>query len=189
MEQNKYPVTILVSDQLEEVKNDLTYSCHTRKIPFWLVLSDNVPTVILFTLGFIITFQLSTTGAIIYGSYTIFSVVWFWARICTFCHHYNTLACPCGYGVISSKLFKKRTDISFKKVFKRNIWIVFPNWFIPLAIAIYLMTIRYTKEMLVLTISFSLIGFVIIPTISKFVGCKNCEIKENCPWMTINKKD
>lgn len=189
MKQDKYPITKLESDQLKELKNDLTYPCHTRKIPLWLVLLDNVPTIILFTLGFVIIYQLSTIGAIIFGFYALFSVVWFWAKICPFCHHYNTLACPCGYGAISSKLFKKRIDKSFKKVFKRNIWIVFPNWFIPLMIAIYLITTQFSKEILALAISFSLIGFVIIPIISKLVGCKNCEIKEDCPWMAINKKD
>jgi hypothetical protein len=36
-------------------------------------------------------------------------------------------------------------------------------------------------------IIFSITGFVIIPLISKLAGCKNCEIKEDCPWMTKNK--
>jgi hypothetical protein len=117
----------------------------------------------------------------------MFSVVWFWAKICPYCHHYDTLACPCGYGAISSKLFKKGTGKSFIKVFRRNIGIQFPNWFVPLAFAIYLISTGYTKEILVLTVSFVLTGFVIIPVISKLVGCKNCEIKEDCPWMTINR--
>jgi hypothetical protein len=42
---------------------------------------------------------------------------------------------------------------------------------------------------LYLTISFVVIGFIIIPVISKQVGCKNCEIKEDCPWMTGSKKE
>jgi hypothetical protein len=58
-----------------------------------------------------------------------------------------------------------------------------------LAFAVYLISSSYTKEILVLSIFFVLIGFVIIPVISKLVGCKNCEIKEDCPWMTINKKE
>jgi hypothetical protein len=86
-------------------------------------------------------------------------------------------------------LFKRGTEKSFKRVFKRNIWIVVPNWFIPFIIAIYLLITQYTIDILIFAISFSLIGFVIIPVISKQVGCKNCEIKEDCPWMTGNKKD
>jgi hypothetical protein len=187
MKQDKDPITELKADPLKEVENDLTYPCHTRKIPLWLVLLDNIPTIILFALGFVIIYQISTIGAIFFGFYALFSIVWFWAKICPFCHHYNTLACPCGYGAISSKLFKKRDDKSFKKVFKQNIGIVFPNWFIPFGIAVYLLVIRFSKEILILTIAFSLIGFIVIPLISKLVACKNCEIKEDCPWMTIRK--
>lgn len=163
--------------------------CHSRKIPIWLILLDNIPTLLLFLLGFLIIYQVSLTGAVAFGAYALFSVVWFWAKICPYCHHYDTLACPCGYGAISPKLFKRGTEKSFKRVFKRNIWIVVPNWFIPFTIAIYLLITKYTAEILILTISFSLVGFVIIPVISKLVGCKNCEIKEDCPWMAINKKD
>ena len=191
MENDKNSAIKPESDQLMEMKNDLESPCSKRRIPLWLVFLDNIPTLILFVLGALIVYQVSAIGAVVFFVYALFSVVYFWARICPFCHHYNTFACPCGYGAISAKLFKKRQDKSFKKVFRQNIGIVFPNWFIPLAIAIYLLITRYTIEILILTIAFSLIGFVIIPLISRFVGCKNCEIKEDCPWMKINiqKKD
>ena len=166
-----------------------TVPCHSRKIPLRLVLLDNIPTLLLFLLGFLIIYKVSLTGAIVFGTYALFSVVWFWAKICPYCHHYDTSACPCGYGVISAKIFKRRDSKQFKKVFRRNIVIQFPNWFIPFAIDIYLLITKYSTEILLLTISFSLIGFVIIPVISKQVGCKNCEIKEDCPWMTVGKKD
>jgi hypothetical protein len=168
---------------------EFTIPCHSREIPKWLVLLDNVPTVILFILGFLIINKISTIIALIFVSYALFSVVWFWARICPYCHHYNSMACPCGYGVISSRFFNKGTGKSFKKVFRRNIGIQFPNWFVPLGFAIYLISSSFTTEILVLTIFFVLIGFVIIPLVSKLVGCKNCEIKEDCPWMTIAKKE
>jgi len=166
---------------------DLTPPCHSMQIPVWLVLLDNIPTLILFTLGILIINELSTISAIVFGFYALFSVVWFWAKICPYCHHYNTLTCPCGYGVISSRFFKMGTGKSFKKVFRRNIGIQFPNWFVPLAVAIYLIYSDYTQQILVFSIFFVIVGFVIIPLVSKLVGCKNCEIKEDCPWMTINQ--
>ncbi|OFY25906.1 MAG: hypothetical protein A2X01_03875 [Bacteroidetes bacterium GWF2_35_48] len=187
MKNDKYSTTKLESVQLNEIKNVTESPCHKKGIPLWLVLLDNIPTLILFVLGTILVCQISTIGAVIFGAYSLFSVVFFWAKICPFCHHYNTLACPCGYGVISAKLFKKRNDKTFKKVFKQNIGIVFPNWIVPFSIAIYLLVTQYTNELFILTIAFSLIGFVVIPLISKFVGCKNCEIKEDCPWMKVNK--
>jgi hypothetical protein len=166
-----------------------TIPCHSKKIPVWLVLLDNIPTLLLFILGILIISRVSSAGAVAFGAYALFSVVWFWAKICPFCHHYDTLACPCGYGAISAKIFKRRDSRLFRNVFRRNIVIQFPNWFIPFTIAVYLLIAKYTTEILLLTISFSLIGFVIIPVISKQVGCKNCEIKEDCPWMVKNKKD
>jgi hypothetical protein len=173
-------------DPLEDFKKVLESPCHSKEIPLWLVLLDNVPTLVLFVLGAILIGQISVAAAIAFFGYALFSVVYFWARICPFCHHYNTLACPCGYGIISGKLFKRRTDKSFKKVFKNNLGIVFPNWFIPLAVAVYLLITRYSTWVLILTIAFCLIGFVLIPLISKLVGCKNCEIKDDCPWMKGN---
>ena len=190
MNNDKNSAIIPESDKLKELRNDSESPCSKRRIPLWLVFLDNIPTLILFVLGALIIYQVSTIEAGVFFVYALFSVVFFWARICPFCHHYNTLACPCGYGAISAKFFKKRQD-NFKKVFRQNILIVFPNWFIPFAVGIYLLITRYTIEILILTIAFSLIGFVIIPLISRFVGCKNCEIKEDCPWMKINiqKKD
>lgn len=167
--------------------NDIA-PCHTKKIPIWLVMLDNIPTLLLFVLGFIIVYQVSPAGAVVFGLYAVFSVVWFWARICPYCHHFDTYACPCGYGKISGWIFKRKVDKSFRKVFRRNIVVQFPNWFVPLAVAIFLISTNYSKEILYLTISFVLTGFVVIPAISKLVGCRNCEIKEDCPWMTASKK-
>ena len=172
-----------------KINKNNTISCHSRKIPLWLVLLDNIPTLLLFLLGFLIINQVSFTGAIAFGTYAVLSVVWFWARICPYCHHYGTLSCPCGYGAISAKIFKRRDSNLFKKVFRRNIGIQFPNWFVPLAVAIFLISTHYSKGNLYLAISFALIGFIVIPAISKLVGCRNCEIKEDCPWMAVNKKD
>ena len=164
-----------------------TTPCHSKKIPLWLVLLDNIPTIFLFILGFLIINVISTFAAILFIIYAIFSVVWFWTRICPYCHHFGTYACPCGYGIVSSKLFSRKNSSSFRKIFRRNILIVFPNWFVPLAIGIFLLLKQYSVRILVLMIIFSITGFVIIPLISKLAGCKNCEIKEDCPWMTINK--
>lgn len=168
----------------KNVTDSNTVPCHSRKIPLWLVLLDNIPTLLLFLLGFLIIYRVSLAGAIVFAAYALFSIVWFWAKICPYCHHYDTLACPCGYGIISAKIFKKKENRSFRKVFRKNIVIQYPNWFVPFAIAVYLLITDYTSGILLLTISFSLIGFVIIPVISKLVGCKNCEIKEDCPWMS-----
>jgi len=90
--------------------------------------------------------------------------------------------------MVSARIFIRKENKSFRKVFRRNIGIQYPNWFVPLAVAIYLLITSYSKETLYLTISFIIIGFIVIPAISKLVGCKNCEIKEDCPWMACTIK-
>ena len=172
----------------DDINSDNITPCHTRKIPLWLVLLDNIPTLLLLVLGFLIIRQLTLAGAILYGVYAAISIIWFWAFICPYCHHYDTYACPCGYGIISAKLFRKKDDKSFRQVFRRNIIIQYPNWFVPLAVAVYLIITSYSNKILILTIAFAVIGFLVIPVISKLVGCRNCEIKEDCPWMTSRKK-
>lgn len=163
-------------------------NCHTGKIPVWLVLLDNVPTLILFILGFLIINELSLAGAVIYLSYALLSIIWFWAKICPYCHQYDTPACPCGYGKISAILFNRKDTSRFREIFRKNIITQFPNWFVPFGIAIYLLLTKYSEKLLLLTIFFSFTGFVIIPLISKLTGCKNCEIKDDCPWMSASKK-
>lgn len=172
----------------EKIINNNTAPCHSMRIPLWLVLLDNLPTILLLILGFLIIRQLTLTGAVLYGIYAGISIIWFWAKICPYCHHYDTYACPCGYGIISSKIFKRKDGKSFRKVFRNNLGIQYPNWFVPLAVAIYLLITSYTKGILFLTFFFIIVGFIVIPAISKLVGCKNCEIKEDCPWMNNSKK-
>jgi hypothetical protein len=154
-----------------------------KEIPLGLVLLDNIPTISMFILGALIIYPLSHIYSIIYLIYSAASIVWFWARICPFCAHYNTLSCPCGYGIISAKFFKRRTDKEFKKVFKANIITLFPCWIVPLLLGLYLLLYNFSLPTLFYLLLFSITAFLVIPLISKLVGCKNCETKEECPWM------
>jgi hypothetical protein len=72
-------------------QNPTTYNpvpCHSKGIPVWLVMLDNILTLLLFVLGFLIVLQISLLAAIAFGIYTLISVVWFWAKICPYCHFY-----------------------------------------------------------------------------------------------------
>ena len=170
---------------LPNLNGSPTIGCQTKKIPLWLVLLDNVPTLSMFILGAMIISLLSVPGAIVYAAYAAFSIYWFWSKICVYCHHYDSRACPCGYGKVSAKLFDRKSDRSFVKVFKNNLGIVFPNWFVPTGVAAYLLYTQYSQYLLGLSIAFGIIAFAIIPLISKVVGCKSCDIKDDCPWMQM----
>jgi hypothetical protein len=102
--------------------------------------------------------------------------------ICTHCPNYDKSPCPSGYNTISIKLFKKGDPRLFKTMFKRHIGVVFPSWFIPLIVAAYLLSIDIDNTLILLLIAFFIVGFIILPITSRIYGCKNCNIKDKCPW-------
>jgi len=154
-----------------------------KKVTAWIVILDNIPTLIMYFLGALIIYQSSHILALLYCIYSLLSIVCFWARICTYCHYYGKPSCPCGYGIISARLFKKKKGKDFKTVFKKNIPVLFPSWFIPPIWGGYFLIHHYSNKMLFIVILFCLFAFILIPLISKQAGCKNCEIRDNCPWM------
>jgi hypothetical protein len=58
---------------------------------------------------------------------------------------------------------------------------MFPVWLAPLIGGIYLMWAAFSWMALALLAAFCIDGFAVIPAISRFVGCRGCEI-EDCPW-------
>jgi hypothetical protein len=80
-------------------------------------------------------------------------------------------------------LFRSASTPDFRRAFRRYLAVLFPCWFVPLGVGLYLTCSRRRRETLYLTAGFALVGFVIIPAISKLVGCSRCELKDQCPWM------
>jgi len=156
-----------------------------RDVPAWLVAVDNLPTIIMFILGAAVIWLLWWLFAVIYIAYCAISIVLFWAFICPYCHHFNTKACPCGYGAIAPRFFKSKKDKcrDFRKIFRFNIAIMFPCWLVPTIAGIYILATAYSLPALALLACFCVVGFALIPLISIFVGCKNCDVKKDCPWM------
>ncbi|MEN6624795.1 MAG: hypothetical protein ABFD69_01050 [Candidatus Sumerlaeia bacterium] len=155
-----------------------------RVVPAWKIAADNLPVAVMFVIGTALLWPITAAGAIAYFVYCCASIVLFWALICPYCHHYNTRACPCGYGIMSPRFFKPRTGREFKKVFKQNIAIMYPCWIFPFFGGAYRLWADFSRPVLALFILFCVIGFVLIPLFAKLVGCRNCEMKANCPWMT-----
>jgi hypothetical protein len=155
-----------------------------RTVPAWLVLLDNMPTAIMFLLGATLAGIVWWPLALLMLIYDLSSIVMFWAFICRYCQHFGTRACPCGYGVVAAKYFGKKEGGNFRKVFRKNISIMYPCWFIPFGTGIYLLYTQYSSNILMIFVAFVIVGFVIIPAISRFVGCQGCNLKEQCPWMS-----
>lgn len=155
-----------------------------RVVPLWLVLLDNVPTGAMFILGAALVWEVWRPLAIFMLLYDLAAIVLFWRLICRHCRHFGERACPCGYGVVAARYFKRREGGNFRKVFRKNIAVMYPCWFVPFAAGIYLLFVRFSKGTLIIFIAFAVVAFVLIPAISRFVGCKGCELKDQCPWMT-----
>jgi hypothetical protein len=167
-----------------EKQHGIPVDC-SRDVPTWLVLLDNLPTISMFYLGALLLLLVWWPLAFVFFGYCALSIVLFWGLICPYCHHFDTKACPCGYGVIAPRFFKFKGAENFAKVFKTRIAVVFPAWIVPPVAAIYLLIQDYTNiTVWGIFIAYAIIGFILIPAISKFVGCRNCEIKDQCPWMT-----
>jgi hypothetical protein len=169
--------------EVKEADCGIPIACE-RIVPAWLVALDNIPTAVMFILGAALVWKISPIFSILFFVYCGLSIILFWRLICPWCHHFESSGCPCGYGKIAPRFFKKKTGKEFKRVFKRNIGIVFPCWIVPLGAGIYLLKTQYSGMMLYLFLSFCLVGFILIPAISKFVGCRFCTIKADCPWMS-----
>jgi len=156
-------------------------SCH-RTVPGWVVALDNIPTIAMFFIGAAMLWLVWWPTSLFFLAYAFGSIVLFWAIICPYCTHFGTRACPCGYGVMAPRLFKRKKG-DFQRIFKRNLSIMYPNWAVPFIAGVYLLWKEMTPLSIGLFVAFCIVGFAVIPSISKFVGCDECEIKDECPWM------
>ncbi len=148
----------------------------------------NLPTFSTYILGAIIMLFLGWALFIIYILYTIFSTLWFMKFICAYCPHYDSPKCPSGYSEFASKLFKKGESRKFNSMFKKHIGVVFPSWILPVLAGIYMLFFEFSITILVLFIAFIIMGFIMLPFITKRYGCEECDLKESCPRMAGFKK-
>ena len=153
-----------------------------RKLGARIIIADNTPTVLLWILGAFLIFQVHWLLMVLFIIYIPFSVLWFWRFICTHCALYESKCCPCGYGSAAPKLFLFRDEKDFKKAFNKNIGIVFPYWFAPLFAGIYLLMYDYSDLTFIIFIAAMIDAFVVIPGVSRLVGCGSCASKDSCPW-------
>jgi hypothetical protein len=88
-------------------------------------------------------------------------------------------------------LFLFRDETKFQEAFNKNIAIVFPYWIVPLITGGYLLYISYPEIpifILIVYIAAMVDGFVMVPLVSKNVGCKECPTRDECPWAKENER-
>jgi hypothetical protein len=131
-----------------------------------------------------IAMRFSISGLVIAGLYIVYGIggaFWIIYFLCPHCCFYGTNFCPCGYGKISAMMRKPVSVRDFRKMFRRHIPVIVPLWFIPPVVAL---SGRYSLLLVITTGLFILVGFVILPLVSRHRSCSTCGQKDNCPWMT-----
>lgn len=147
------------------------------------VIIHELPEFLMYILGALIMSYLGIILMIVYVIYIITSSLWFMRFVCTYCPHYDNLKCPSGYATVSAKLFKKRETKKFTVMFKRNIAIVLPSWFLPVIAGIFILQDEINLITIFLFVAFIVNSFIVLPIISKKYGCNECDLKDRCPWM------
>jgi hypothetical protein len=122
------------------------------------------------------------------GLYVLYSIVgslWIIVFVCPYCHFFDTMACPCGYGRIAAKFRPRHDGDLFMNKFKKNIPVIFPLWIAPVAAGVTFLISDFSLLMLFLLSLFAVNSFAILPLLSRKYGCAHCPQRDTCPWMNI----
>jgi hypothetical protein len=107
--------------------------------------------------------------------------VWMMKTVCPYCSLYGSDACPSGYGVLSQRLAKRGDPARFREAFSRNVYGVFPVWFLPIGGVLYMLAVGIPVPWLPL-LGFVAVAFVAIPLIARLHTCRTCPRRADCPW-------
>ncbi|MHC4574438.1 MAG: hypothetical protein ACYS76_09965 [Planctomycetota bacterium] len=152
-------------------------------------LINNLPYIAMTVLGsaiFVLGFKNSAWTWIAGATYLAYGAVgalWIMIFVCSYCHFWNTAACPCGYGQIAAKMREKKDGDRFKEKFRRHIPVIVPLWFIPPLAGAVAVVRSFSWPLLVLLAVFAVDAFVILPLLSRKHGCADCPQNDSCPWM------
>jgi hypothetical protein len=147
-----------------------------------VITIEMVPVFGTWALGMAIFYFIGWQYSLTYFVYCLFATFWMMRFICAYCVKSRTGTCPSGQGQVSHRLFAPGPPKYFGRQFKRNIGIQFPIWFLPLVAAGHILYYDYSHLVLVLTIIFCVVAFVILPLNSKKNACDKCPMRKQCPW-------
>jgi hypothetical protein len=122
-------------------------------------------------------------GAAGFGVYGVLGALWIILFLCPHCPSFGKWSCPCGYGVIAARLRQAGDTSRFRREFRRHIAVIVPLWIIPPVVGGWGLVRSFSWTEAVLLGLFVLDAFVVLPLVSRVHGCKDCEQREECPWM------
>ena len=150
-----------------------------RNRTVWTILRENALQILMYLIGTVLTTLLWWPLGIIYLAYSLLSNYLYMAWICPYCGHYGLHTCAAGFDILSGGRSKPRPGRTFGTEFRRKSWVLYPGWFLPPLVAIYLLITAFSWWMAGLLVVFCVIAFWLLPEISK-KHCENCETVD-CP--------
>lgn len=157
---------------------------------------EAVPHISMLFLGTALLVLLHPILGILYPLYFLGATVWFWWRICTNCLSHGSRSCPSGYGIVSSKLFKRSPHPDFRRAFRNNIGVIVVQFFIPPVFTIIFFVLPdlswfyriagpfvFYPVVIFILLIYSLDAFVWIPIHSRRKACDTCPQRFDCAWM------
>lgn len=155
----------------------------TTTHPFQLnsrdILRENALQLVMYALGALLTGLAWWPLSVMYLAYCALSNVLYMAWVCPYCAHYRLGTCRAGFHVLSAGRFQPKPGRTFRSEFRKNIIVLFPGWFLPPIVAIYLLVNSFNWPVLALLVAFCIIGFWLLPEASK-KHCEGCETLD-CP--------
>ncbi|MGA1822903.1 MAG: hypothetical protein ACMUIG_10290 [Thermoplasmatota archaeon] len=158
-------------------------------------LTEAVPHLTLFITGFLLSGIMHPALAGAYLLIFIGANIWFWKSICTNCYSFGNSGCPSGYGIISSRFFRKADKPDFRRAFRRNIWVIVLQFTLPLVFTVPFLLFPglspfadlagrnlFYLASAAIAAAFSLTAFVWIPVHSRKKACHKCPQRRDCPW-------
>ena len=143
------------------------------------VLRENASLIIMYLLGMILVARVWWPLGWLYLAYCVLSNVLYMAWVCPYCPHYTAATCRAGYHLLSARRFRAKAGRTFGEQFGRNVIVLFPGWFVPPVVGMYLLVTGFSWRLVILLVLFCLVGFVLLPADSQrhCTGCENLD----CP--------
>lgn len=171
-------------DKNQPVTQTISKTCQTG-FTSTQILTHNIPLLCMYIVGTIIVGFLCIYCAIAFIIYIIISNIVFMVTICAYCPHYGTRSSLCGYGLLTKNFTTRKRPREFKRQFKKYIAVLFPIWFVPLLIGIYLLIFSFDWIVLIILIFYIILAFGVVLYVSRSKSCKTCKHRDQCPWNSI----
>ena len=152
-------------------------------------LASNLPYIAMTVLGSVVLI-VGLSGSvwrwaagIVYFLYGVLGAFWIMFFVCSYCRYWGTRSCPCGYGRVAAKIRARKPGDRFAEKFRKHIPVIVPLWFVPVLVGAAVLLRSFSWVFLILSITFAVDAFLILPLFSKGHACKDCPQKDTCPWM------